>query len=168
MKFHHCMFANVNTTLDIIQASHTDKENTMKSGHCNFAKLETVSNAIQALNTYKERTMKSRHFTYLWNTAAVLLLVLGFNVVSVFAQSVPGVIGNALSFDGSEDDFVSIQIAYGGQNTPITVEAWVRVDELVGQQRVFTKRGLSHKSGCASRIILASSPLLCGPRQHFD
>ena len=56
----------------------------------------------------KESIMKSRHFTYLWNTAAALLLVLCFNVVSAFGQtvisvpgpSVPGNFGNALSFDG--------------------------------------------------------------------
>ena len=59
-------------------------------------------------STDKEHTMKSRHFTYLWNTAAALLLVLCFNVISAFGQtvilvsgpSVPGYFGDALSFDG--------------------------------------------------------------------
>jgi len=58
-----------------------------------------------------------------------------------FGQSVPGQIGNALPFDGQSE--ANIPHIGSFNSNDITFEAWVRVDQLTGQQTVITDPGTS-------------------------
>ena len=56
-----------------------------------FAKISETSNAIQRSASHKEKTMKARSLTSTCGRVTVILMMLCFNVVSVFGQSAPGI-----------------------------------------------------------------------------
>ena len=94
---------------------------------------------------HKEYTMRNRRLSFFRRMMASLLMLLSLNVVSVFGQSVPGQIGNALPFDGQSE--ANIPHIGPFNSNDITLEAWVRVDQLTGgQQTVITKPGTASLS----------------------
>ena len=80
--------------------------------------------------------MKAR-ISSLIRCAALLLALIALHASSSFAlESVQGVVGGALQFDGI-GDYVKIlnhDTYHTSHNNAITIEAWFRVDELIPGQ----------------------------------
>lgn len=104
-----------------------------------FAKISETSNAIQRSASHKEKTMKSRSLTSTCGRVTVILMMLCFNVVSVFGQSAPGYSGNALSF---RPGGTHIEIPHIEEYTAddIRLEAWVYPDQFSGVQMIIALR----------------------------
>ncbi|MDP6040082.1 MAG: DUF5011 domain-containing protein [Candidatus Latescibacteria bacterium] len=84
--------------------------------------------------------MNSRRSSFIRLTMASFLMVLCFGVGPTFAQTaVPGVFDNALSFDG--DDYLEYPHIDAYNTQSFTIEAWVRVDGLIGNQYIVRKPG---------------------------